>query len=187
MIYSCTNSNDIITTAERSYCFAEDLYRLMSKEVLAVAKSLLNYSSRESIICPDDILQETFCKIMATNTDRFPTDKKHLKHYVLKIARNVFNDLSKKESYTNNSNDESMLDRLPFPEIFSEGWEKIDYADANRYLLGQLTSIQKTVFTMSQEGYTFKETATILNMTESNIKYHFGKARDKLRSSAKNI
>lgn len=138
-----------------------------------VIKDFPNLSWRH--LQPEDIVQEVWTAVCSRGLEQFTEEKlSTIQSYLFTIARNRCLNYYKADYAMDN------LDVLS--NTLSENMEFSEEAPDLENLLIQIPEIQKTIFEMTLEGYKGKEIAEMLSMTESNVKYHLGEARQKLKA-----
>ncbi|MDX1940756.1 MAG: RNA polymerase sigma factor [Saprospiraceae bacterium] len=138
-----------------------------------VIKNFPNLSWRH--LRPEDIVQEVWKKVCSRGLEQFSEAKiPTIESYLFTIARNKCLNYYKTDHPIE---DLDVVKSLPSPENIDYSDDKPDLSN----LLHQIPEIQKTIFEMTLDGYKIKEIAETLSMTESNIKYHLGEAKRKLR------
>lgn len=137
-----------------------------------VIKNFPNLSWRH--LQPEDIVQEVWTAVCSRGLDQFTEERlATIQSYLFTIARNRCLNYYKA--------DYAMDDLDAVSNNVSENLEFSEEAPELENLLTQIPEIQKTIFEMTLEGYKGKEIAEMLSMTESNVKYHLGEAKRKLR------
>jgi RNA polymerase sigma factor (sigma-70 family) len=161
------------------------LYEATSKKTLAYAKSLVSSFRREHIIEAEDLVQETFLNIMDSNLNNFKVERLDtIDRYVVRCVKNVFLNNIEKSGHK----DDSRFDYDEIPPQYQSPFDAesaVDYADLNSRLLARLSVVQRQIFTKDLEGYKLQEIADDLGLGLSNVKYHLGEAKSKLKSGFK--
>ena len=124
----------------------------------------------------EDVMQETFIKYMRTDVEF--RDEEHKKAWLLKVSQNKCKDMlrfHKVHAY------------IPYEEIQEHivSHDFLDVEDIEEVLdIAKLSYKYKSVILIYYiEGYSVKETADILGITESAAKSRLKRAREKLKGT----
>lgn len=166
--------------AQDENAFFTILYDSMAKPILAIAVSFkLN---RRTPLNEKDVLQKVFTKVLEKGFTYFAGfSQQHFERYLLKMAYNQC-----KNALRNDKEIMSLNSYTGDPSL--EGERSLSY-DMNldgqdlQTLLGFLPPIQRKIVELRLEGFLFEEIAQELQMGLSNVKYHFGKAEDRLKGA----
>ncbi|GAA5221326.1 RNA polymerase sigma factor [Membranihabitans marinus] len=146
-------------------------------------KELYDYL-RSNLKCSalaEDVLQDIFIKILASNTDIDKLDQPA--SYLFIIARNMVIDYWRKaavdkrvqEEFWNNMEKERTIQEFPFLQHD----KKILLNEINQILTDQ----QKIIFSLNRkDGYTYNEIAEQLHLSKSTVKNHMVSALKKIRA-----
>lgn len=120
-----------------------------------------------------DAIQDTFCRYLEKRPDF--CDEKHEKAWLIKVATNISRDM--------------IRFRVRHPKVSIDEVENILLAPEQRETLKELLELpvkHKTVIYLHYvAGYSVKEIADILGITESAVKSRLLRGRKQMRSSVK--
>lgn len=163
----------MLDTEEDKHIFMElhDEYRtIMYKK----AYSILKDSS-----LAEDVVQESFIRILK-NYDKVikkkcPQTRKYFVNIVRSISIDVYRKRKKQQTLSFDELEGTMIDQFANTEDILEGKE------IEGYLL-QLPKPYYIILSLKyDDGYTYKEIASILDITEENVKKRLYRARNKLK------
>ena len=128
----------------------------------------------------EDVMQETFIKYMRTDVEF--RDEEHKKAWLLKVSQNKCKDMlrfHKVHTY------------IPYEEIqeYIISDDFVDVEDIEEVIdIAKLSYKYKTVILIHYiEGYSVKETAEILGITETAVKSRLKRAREKLKGTFEKV
>lgn len=143
----------------------------------------------------EDVLQETFLT-MVRKLDTF-AGKSALSTWLYRIATNIaLGKIREKQKWKtdielNDLDFEPLIGRqiLSWPEEVEQMWKDQSIQACMKAALAKLSESHRAVFVMRDlEGISVKETATLLDLSESNVKVQLMRARLFLRDNlAKNL
>ncbi len=155
--------------------FQNDVLPLKNKLFRLALRITLNREEAE------DIVQDTMIKVWKTR-DRWQ-ELDSIEAYSLTIARNLSLDRIKKMDNQNDSLEEQTVERLD--ETTSTPSERMiqkDRLDIVRKMINELPEKQRTCLQLRDiEGKTYKEIASILNITEEQVKVSIFRARQTIK------
>ena len=128
----------------------------------------------------EDVMQDTFIKYMRTDVEF--RDEEHKKAWLLKVSQNKCKDMlrfHKVHAY------------IPYEEIqeYIIPDDFVDVEDIEEVIdIAKLSYKYKTVILIHYiEGYSVKETAEILGITETAVKSRLKRAREKLKGTFEKV
>lgn len=126
-----------------------------------------------------EAMQDGFLKVL-TNIDAFDSNKGELKQWMARIFINCSLRITKKEAFNNSFSSLDEMDRDPMSE---HNFTSLDGEGILRFLKGMPVGY-KTVFNMSViDGYSHKEIANALNISEITSRSQLFKAKSWLRKN----
>lgn len=158
--------------------FFSILYDSMAKPILSLAAGF--QLSRKTPLTEQDVLQRVFAKILEKGMSHFAgLSQKHFEGYLLRMTRNYCinclrgqGEIASLDKYVESSSP-SLERGLSYDMDF-------DSHDL-KSLVDALPHLQQRIIQMRLEGFLFQEVAESLHIGISNVKYHYGKALDRLK------
>lgn len=132
-------------------------------------------------IGPEDIIQDVFLKVKKEGgINLFSIEKvSTIKAFLAKITRHACHDYLKKSDaeykYLQTGESTQLKEISVPPDTYD-----FHFTDNMEWALSKLPAKQKEIFTLKLNGFTFPEIADKMQETESNVKYHFYEAKEKL-------
>ena len=148
----------------------EDIYIRYKDHVFAIGFSYFKNS-----IDADDIVQETFLKLMRSGKDFESED--HLRNWIIKVAVNECKRVTLSSWFKRKEALEDYTDKLIFQEP-----EDRDLFEAVMRLPKNYRQVTHLFY---YEGYSVKEIAEILKIKESAVTTRLSRARKKLKEELK--
>ena len=148
----------------------EDIYIRYKDHVFAIGFSYFKNS-----IDADDIVQETFLKLMRSGKDFESED--HLRNWIIKVAVNECKRVTLSSWFRRKEALEDYTDKLIFQEP-----EDRDLFEAVMRLPKNYRQVTHLFY---YEGYSVKEIAEILKIKESAVTTRLSRARKKLKEELK--
>ncbi len=128
------------------------------------------YSYVQNIPDSEDITQEAFLRLFGC--DKQFRDEEHVKAWLIRVAVNLAKDKTRSVWVRSRSElSDTIPTKTPEENGLSEALDKLE----GKYRI--------VVYLHYYEGYSVKETAALLKITESNVKTRLKRAREKLRIS----
>lgn len=145
----------------------EVLFNLYKDQVKSIARK---YCKNKADV--DDILQETFIKIYLNISEY--TGKGSFEGWIYRIAFNTTLAIYRKKKYIPSPED---LDTLPESYFYSDNMRDEISANSILSMIAVLPDGYKKVFTLFYNGYSHKEIAAMLSISEGTSKsqYHHAK------------
>ena len=155
--------------------FRNDVLPLKNKLFRLALRITLNREEAE------DVVQDTLIKVW-NDRDRWQ-ELDSIEAYSLTIARNLSLDRIKKMDNQNDSLEEQKVERLDESSSTpSERMIQKDKLDIVRNIINELPEKQRTCLQLRDiEGKTYKEIASILDITEDQVKVNIFRARQTVK------
>ncbi len=154
--------------------FRNDVLPLKNKLFRLALRITLNREEAE------DIVQDTLIKVWNAR-DRWQ-ELESIEAYSLTIARNLSLDRIKKMDNQNDSLEEQKIERLDTASTPSEQMIQKDKLHIVRNIINELPERQRTCLQLRDiEGKAYKEIASILNITEEQVKVNIFRARQTVK------
>ena len=127
----------------------------------------------------EDVVQESFIRIIENFgkvvKKKCPQTRKYFVNIVRSIAIDTYRKRQKQQTLSFDEFEETIISEFANTEDILEGKE------IENYLLQLPKSYYIILSLKYDDGYTYKEIASILNITEENVKKRLMRARNKLR------
>ena len=133
----------------------------------------------------EDVVQETLIRLWKESQQQ-PIE--NIKSYALTVCRNLSLDQKAKIAHQTESFDEEIhdqLDQTSSPDHMMESAERFGYLQS---LIDELPEKQRTAIQLRDiEGQSYKDIATVMNISESDVKVNIFRARQKLKERLKSV
>ena len=133
----------------------------------------------------EDIVQETLIRLWKESQQQ---QIENIKSYALTICRNLSLDQKAKKEHQTESFDEEIhdqLDQTSSPDRMLENEERFGFLQS---LIDELPEKQSTAIQLRDiEGQSYKDIATVMNISESDVKVNIFRARQKLKERLKSV
>jgi RNA polymerase sigma-70 factor (ECF subfamily) len=133
----------------------------------------------------EDIVQETLIRLWKESQQQ---QIENIKSYALTICRNLSLDQKAKKEHQTESFDEEIhdqLDQTSSPDRMLENEERFGFLQS---LIDELPEKQRTAIQLRDiEGQSYKDIATVMNISESDVKVNIFRARQKLKERLKSV
>ena len=133
----------------------------------------------------EDIVQETLIRLWKESQQQ---QIENIKSYALTICRNLSLDQKAKKEHQTESFDEEIhdqLDQTSSPDRLLENEERFGFLQS---LIDELPEKQRTAIQLRDiEGQSYKDIATVMNISESDVKVNIFRARQKLKERLKSV
>ena len=133
----------------------------------------------------EDIVQETLIRLWKESQQQ---QIENIKSYALTVCRNLSLDQKAKKEHQTESFDEEIhdqLDQTSSPDRLLENEERFGFLQS---LIDELPEKQRTAIQLRDiEGQSYKDIATVMNISESDVKVNIFRARQKLKERLKSV
>ena len=133
----------------------------------------------------EDIVQETLIRLWKESQQQ---QIENIKSYALTICRNLSLDQKAKKDHQTESFDEEIhdqVDQTNSPDRMLENEERFGFLQS---LIDELPEKQRTAIQLRDiEGQSYKDIATVMNISESDVKVNIFRARQKLKERFKSV
>ena len=163
----------------------EEFFYILFNEFCKYIGSIAISYSLDTALEPDDVIQEVFLKLKKSggialfNEEQLPT----IKSFLGTVTRNVCHNMWKRNLAKITLAKAYEEDQLGKDDFEASETEYFSFSEKMQIAISKLSLKQKNIFNMRINGYKYWEIAQILEIKESNVKYHFKKARDLLKES----
>lgn len=133
----------------------------------------------------EDIVQETLVRLWKESQQQ---QIENIKSYALTTCRNLSLDQKAKKDHQTESFDEEIhdqVDQTSSPDRLLENEERFGFLQS---LIDELPEKQRTAIQLRDiEGQSYKDIATVMNISESDVKVNIFRARQKLKERLKSV
>lgn len=157
------------------------VYDAYNRRIFAIAVGRQNQLGRGAIL-PEDVVQEVFTTLFSKyDCKRFAADRlEKIPNLLIKITFNLTFDINRKEK-----NKHQCCSLHETPEISGEKTvddfqSEFEFSDFMKHLLATLNCLQRKIFTMRLGGYTHREIAGHLEVSEHNSRQIYRQSRLRL-------
>ena len=132
----------------------------------------------------EDIIQETLIRLWNETKKQ---DIENVQSFAMTVCRNLSLDYKAKKEHQSITFDEDSHDQIDVtsqPDRLIESKERFSYIQS---LIDELPEKQRTAIQLRDiEGQSYKEIATVMEISESDVKVNIFRARQKLKERLKN-
>ena len=165
--------------ARQQISFIETCYKLYEQKMYHVAFSILHDEGRA-----EDAVQDAFLKLMKHEVQFDDAASDDCKRYIITVIRNAAINI-----YNKNKRDSEIMYLTDNDEHFESAVEmEVESEDDWKSMINRLPSkYYDVVYYLVIKDYSTKETAQKLNITESNVRKRFERAKLMLRKHLANV